>query len=77
MQKKHGVEMQPKDRFRLLKEFERSVQDRFNLKSDDFRFKILKNIEDPDEQMEGIHRLRQFVRHTMGANEALNLINMA
>ena len=27
--------------------------------------------------MEQIHRLRQFVRHTMGSNEALNLINMA
>lgn len=41
------------------------------------RFKLLKNIEDPDEQQEGIHRLRQIVRFTMTNNESLNLVNMA
>ncbi len=77
MKKKYSIDMHNKERYLMLKEFQRAVQDHFTDKAEDLKFKILKNIEDPDEQMESIHRLRQLVRYTMGTNEALNLINMA
>lgn len=77
MRRKHGVELNGKDRFKLLRDFEKAAQETFKDKKDQLKFKTLKNIEDPDEQQEAIHRLRQLVRHTMGTYEALNLINMA
>jgi Domain of unknown function (DUF4217) len=77
MKKKHGVEIKAKDRFTILREFEKQVQSAFKSKAEELRFKLLKNIEDPDEQQEAIHRLRQIVRYTMASNESLNLINMA
>lgn len=77
MRKRHGVDMIVKDRFRMLKDFERAAQDHFKMKGEELRFKLLKNIEDPDEQHEAIHRLRQIVRHTMASYDDLNLINMA
>lgn len=75
MKKKHGVELMPKDRFRLLREFERAAQDFFKDKAEKLKFKLLRNIEDADEQHEAIHRLRVIVRFTI-CKEGLNLINM-
>ncbi len=77
MRKRHGIELNPKDRFKLLKEFEKAAQAQFKDQAGELRFKLLKNIEDLDEQQEAIHRLRQIVRHTMASNDSLNLINMA
>lgn len=77
MKKKHGIELKPKDRFNMIREFEKASQEAFKTKGQEIRFKLLKNIEDADEQQESLHRLRQIVRYTMSANEALNLVNMA
>ena len=77
MKKKHGVDLVNKDRFKLLRDFEKKAQLVFKEKASELRFKQLKNIEDPDESQESIHRLRQIVRYTMSARVSLNLINMA
>ena len=77
MKKKHGIELKPMDRFNMTRAFEKGASDAFKTKGVEIRFKLLKNIEDADEQQESLHRLRQIVRYTMSANESLNLVNMA
>jgi hypothetical protein len=37
------------DRYKLLKTFERKAQELFKDKAEELRFKLLRNIEDPDE----------------------------
>ena len=77
MKKKHGIELKPMDRYNMTRQFEKAASDAFKAKGVEIRFKLLKNIEDADEQQESLHRLRQIVRYTMSANESLNLVNMA
>ncbi len=68
MKKKHGVELKSMDRYKMMRHFEKAAQEAFKSKGEQLRFKLLKNIEDPDEQQEAIHRLRQIVRYTMSSN---------
>ena len=53
--------MYPQTRQQIMKSFEKVAQEF----KGDLRFKVLKNIEDPDEQLEGLHSLRALVRKTM------------
>lgn len=67
LKKQYSITMTPKNRFDLIKEFQKKVIKAHS----NLTFKLLKNIDDPDEQQESIHKVRALVRSLMQAQPSL------
>ena len=74
MKAKHGITLHKKERFVLMKEFQKKIGELHPNK--ELRFMTLKSTEDKDEQQEAVHKLRALLRLTMMLPSE-NLIHMA
>lgn len=74
LRKKYSIQLHEKNRFNLVKEFE-LVFAKNNPTLKHHRFRRLMNIEDPDEQQESMHAVREHLKYMM-LDQSLGLKNM-